>query len=101
MAEITVQIGDDESVVDLAVDSMTLNEHERLQRQVGNRAYDQFLASGEILVRPDFLKGLLYAKVATAHPDIEPDDIDVDFVALVEAINALVEESAGKALDSA
>lgn len=84
MPDITLQVGDDQLTVDLSANVMTLREHARLQSQIGGRLYDRFARTGRIQLRPDFLSAYLWAKVATQRPDVRPDDIDVDFVELIE-----------------
>ena len=101
MASIHVQVNDDVIEVDLDPNAMTLTEHERLQKQIGNRRYTDFLQSGAIELLPDFLRALLYAKLKTQIPDLEPDDIDVGFADLLQRIGEMAEDREGKASESA
>ena len=100
MATIQLLVDDEQIDLDLSVDRMTLIEHERLQKEIGTRRWSAFFQSGAIALEPDFLRAFLFAKVKSIVTSATIDDIDVDFVSLLEQLNQLQEEAEGKALES-
>lgn len=79
--KVQLEIAGKSEELDVEFDRLTLSESVKLQRIVGNDAWDQF-AAGRI--RPDVLQALLYVKLVKTHPDLTLEDVDGDWSAVSE-----------------
>lgn len=99
MATIQVQVDghDNPLVLELSLDSLTLRESVRLQKQIGNARFDRMVETGNIELRPDFIQALVYSKLKTQLPDIEIDSFDLDAAEVMDHIARFDEDDEGKA----
>lgn len=80
--QVTVNIDDNEETVDVALDSLTLQESCDLEDVLGEEAFARYQETGR--PTPKVIRGILWAKLRRRFPDIDLDDFDLDFVAASE-----------------
>lgn len=98
-AKVTVRVDregmDPEDVVlVLDLDHLTMREAVRLEETVGPETFAALISGGlqgPEGMSPKIVRGLIFAKLKTLHPDVELDAFDVDLEELGAALSAEVE----------
>lgn len=85
--------GTSEVDVDFELESLTLREQVRLERELGEETFD-LLMSGKAPMRPSIIQAFVFVKLKTLYPSLEIDSFDLDLTQLVEVeSNPLAEPS--------
>ena len=79
-----------ETEVDITFDSMTLREQILFQRSLGTERYHEWVASAGWM-EPDVIHALIFVALRRTHPNVGPEDFDVDSAEVLALLNVEVE----------
>jgi hypothetical protein len=76
--KVKVEIDGNTEEVDISFDNLTLRESVAVQKEIGNAEWDEFV--NEQVARPTTILAVIAAKVRSRYPDVDIDQVDVDFI---------------------
>lgn len=78
--KLQVAVNGETETVDVSILGLTLAQQVRVQRLIGNDEWDELMGDDEEKrIRPSALQAIIYAQLKDRHPDIDPDDVEVDW----------------------
>jgi hypothetical protein len=91
MAEITIQVdqeeGTEELTLDLDLSTLTMRESVRLEQILGEQTFAALASEAvETLTSPRVIQAVIFVKLKTLYPHIELDGFDLDLASLQEAM---------------